>query len=68
MKKRITILGSTGSIGTTTLKIIDYKKQLFEVDTLIANSNYKKILSSGASYIACSSFVWNNKKLNPVIK
>jgi 1-deoxy-D-xylulose-5-phosphate reductoisomerase len=44
MKKRITILGSTGSIGTTTLKIIDYKKQLFEVDTLIANSNYKKIL------------------------
>jgi thiamine-phosphate pyrophosphorylase len=32
----------------------------------INNSNYKKILSSGASYIACSSFVWNNKKLDPV--
>ena len=32
----------------------------------INNSNYKKILSSGASYIACSSFIWNNKKLNPV--
>ena len=32
----------------------------------INNSNYKKILSSGANYIACSSFIWNNKKLDPV--
>ena len=32
MKKRITILGSTGSIGTTALMVIDYKKKLFEVD------------------------------------
>ena len=43
MKKKITILGSTGSIGSTTLRIIDYKRELFEIDTLIANSNYKKI-------------------------
>jgi len=32
----------------------------------INNSNYKKILSNGANYIACSAYVWNNKKLNPV--
>ena len=32
----------------------------------INNSNYKKILSSGANFIACSSYVWNNKKLDPV--
>ncbi len=32
----------------------------------INNSNYKKILSNGANYIACSSYVWNNKKINPV--
>tara|TARA_B100001123_G_scaffold348748_1_gene398358 strand:- start:1651 stop:2301 length:651 start_codon:yes stop_codon:yes gene_type:complete len=31
----------------------------------INNSNYKKILSNGADYIACSSYVWNDKKLNP---
>ena len=31
----------------------------------INNSNYKKILSSGASFIACSSYIWNNKKLDP---
>ena len=32
----------------------------------INNSNYKKILSNGANFIACSNYVWNNKKLDPV--
>ena len=32
----------------------------------IDSSNYKKILSGGANYIACSSYIWDNKKLNPV--
>ena len=32
----------------------------------INNSNYKKILSNGANFIACSSCIWNNKKLDPV--
>ena len=27
----------------------------------INNSNYKKILSNGANFIACSNYVWNNK-------
>ena len=33
----------------------------------INSSNYKKILSNGADFIACSSYVWNNKKLNPIL-
>ena len=32
----------------------------------INSSNYKKILSNGANFIACSNYVWNNKKLDPV--
>ena len=32
----------------------------------IDSSNYKKILSNGANFIACSNYVWRNKKLNPV--
>ena len=32
----------------------------------INSSNYKKILSNGANFIACSSYIWNNKKLDPV--
>ena len=32
----------------------------------INNSNYKKILSDGANYVACSNYVWKYKKLDPV--
>ena len=32
----------------------------------INNSNYKKILANGANFIACSGYIWNNKKLDPV--
>ena len=32
----------------------------------INNSNYKKILYNGANCIACSSYIWNNRKLDPV--
>jgi len=31
----------------------------------INSSNYKKILSNGADFIACSSDIWKNKKINP---
>ena len=44
MKKKISILGSTGSIGETSLKIILKEKKLFKINTLVANSNLKKIL------------------------
>jgi len=32
----------------------------------INSSNYKKILAGGANFIACSNYIWNNKKLDPV--
>ena len=32
----------------------------------INSSNYKKILAGGANFVACSNYIWNNKKLNPV--
>ena len=32
----------------------------------ISSSNYKKILLNGADYIACSNYIWNNKKLDPI--
>jgi 1-deoxy-D-xylulose-5-phosphate reductoisomerase len=43
MKKKITILGSTGSIGLTTLNIISKKKNQFIVTLLAAKNNYKEI-------------------------
>ena len=32
----------------------------------INSSNCKKILSNGADFVACSNYIWNNKKLDPV--
>ncbi len=41
MKKRIAILGSTGSIGTQALDVISQHPERFEVEVLTANNNYK---------------------------
>jgi 1-deoxy-D-xylulose-5-phosphate reductoisomerase len=38
-KKNIAILGSTGSIGTQTLEVIENSKEYFQVELLSANSN-----------------------------
>ena len=50
MKKRISILGSTGSIGLSTLNIVDKKRNLFNIDLLSANSNYKLICKQIKKY------------------
>ncbi len=43
MKKIISILGSTGSIGLSAFQIIDKKKDYFKINILSANRNIKKI-------------------------
>jgi 1-deoxy-D-xylulose-5-phosphate reductoisomerase len=44
MKKKIAILGSTGSIGKTTLRIIKKDKKNFDIILLTTNKNIKEIL------------------------
>ena len=44
MKKKIAILGSTGSIGKNLIKIILKKKKNFDVVLLTTNKNYKDLL------------------------
>ena len=44
MKKKIIILGSTGSIGKTLINIIKQNKKNFEVVLLTANKNYLSII------------------------
>ena len=52
------------------LEILRWAKKKINMPTVaiggINSSNYKKILSNGASFVACSSYIWNNKKLDPV--
>ena len=45
MKKKIAILGSTGSIGKTLIEIIKKDKKNFDVILLTAYKNYNKIFN-----------------------
>jgi len=52
------------------LEILRWAKKKINIPTVaiggINSSNYKKILSNSADFIACSNDVWDNKKLDPV--
>ena len=50
MKKKIAILGSTGSIGENTLKIIKRDKKNFEVNLLTTNKNINKIFKQAKEF------------------
>ncbi len=50
MKKKIAILGSTGSIGKTLLKIINDDKKNYKITLLTARSNYKELLSQTSKF------------------
>ena len=50
MKKKISILGSTGSIGFSTLKIIEKDKLNFKIILLSANKNFSKICKQIVKY------------------
>lgn len=49
-KKRIAILGSTGSIGTQALEVVSEQNDLFEVDILTANSNCDLLIKQAVAY------------------
>lgn len=50
MKKRIAILGSTGSIGTQALEVVEQNPDLFEIDCLTANSNADLLIAQAKKF------------------
>ena len=48
--KHLSILGSTGSIGDSTLKVVDNLKGQFKIRYLSANNNYKKLADLAKKY------------------
>ena len=50
MKKKIAILGSTGSIGENTLQIIKKDKKNFEINLLSTNKNVDKIFKQAKEF------------------
>ena len=51
MKKRIAILGSTGSIGTQSLEVISENHDRFEVEVLTANDNHGLLIEQARQYL-----------------
>ena len=61
MKKKIAILGSTGSIGKTLLNIISRDKKNFQIVLLTANKNYKLLLKQSEIYNVKNIIISNKK-------
>ena len=61
MKKKIAILGSTGSIGKTLLEIIHKNKKNFDIKLLTARENYKVLLKQ-ANIFNVKNVILTDKK------
>ena len=57
--KKIAIFGSTGSIGSSLLKIIKDDKKNFKIELLTANRNYKKLIKQ-AKFFDVKNIVLTN--------
>ena len=62
MKKKIVILGSTGSIGVKTVDVFKKDKKNFQIVLLSTNSNFKKIINQ-AKELNVKNIIINNKKV-----
>ena len=68
MKKKIAILGSTGSIGKTLIEIIRVKKNEFNIILLTADKNYKEILKQAKNFNVPNLIITDEKSFNELKK
>ena len=68
MKKKIAILGSTGSIGKTLIKIIKKDKKNFDIILLTAEKNYKEIYEQAKIFNVKNIIITNKKSFNELKK
>ena len=62
MKKRICILGSTGSIGTQTLQVVSEHPDLFEAYVLTANTKADLLIEQAKQYQPCCVVIADESK------
>ena len=67
MKKKIAILGSTGSIGKSTLEVIKKNKKDFNIVLLSANNNYLELIKQ-AKYFNAENVIIRNEKFYKKVK
>jgi len=68
MRKKIAILGSTGSIGKTLIKIIKENKNDFNIVLLAADKNYKEILKQAKYFNVPNLIITDEKSYNELKK
>ena len=68
MKKKVAILGSTGSIGKCLIDIIEKDKKKFEIVLLSADKNYKQLLSQAKFFKVKNLIITNKKRYNKLKK
>ena len=68
MKKKIAILGSTGSIGKTLINIIKQDKKNFEIVLLSAEGNYKDLLKQAKFFKVKNLIITNQKSFRKIKK
>ena len=66
MKKRIAILGSTGSIGTQALEVIGGHPEMFEVAVLTARDNVDLLVKQALEFIPSFVVITNKLKFREV--
>ena len=66
MKKRIAILGSTGSIGTQSLEVIERNPEHFEIEVLTANNNVDLLIEQAKKHQPNVVVIANKKKYDYV--
>lgn len=66
MKKRIAILGSTGSIGTQSLEVIAKNLESFDVEVLTANNNVDLLIQQAKNFQPNAVVIANKEKYNQV--
>ena len=64
MIKDIIILGSTGSIGTSSLNVIKKNKNKFNIKLLTTNKNIKKILDQALEFNVKKVVIYDKDKFN----
>jgi 1-deoxy-D-xylulose-5-phosphate reductoisomerase len=62
MKKRIVILGSTGSIGKQALEVIQKHPDNFEVETITANNNAELLVQQAYTFVPKTVVIVNKSK------
>ena len=65
-KKQIAILGSTGSIGTQALDVINEHSDLFEVEVLTANNNSALLIEQAKKFKPNTVVITNEEKYKEV--